>query len=176
MKRFFPLLLLLLVALPTTLAAQQRYTVSGSVMDSASHETLLGATIYESGSALGTATNEYGFFSLTLPEGDVRLEITYVGYAPLVKELRLTADTHLNIYLDAAVGIEQVVVYGDRRHSGALSAQMGAIEVPIAQLSPPRQSSASRMCSNRSNCCQVCRQARRVLPVSMSGVADKTKI
>lgn len=134
MKRFFPLLLLLLVALPTTLAAQQRYTVSGSVMDSASHETLLGATIYESGSALGTATNEYGFFSLTLPEGDVRLEITYVGYAPLVKELRLTADTHLNIYLDAAVGIEQVVVYGDRRHSGALSAQMGAIEVPIAQI------------------------------------------
>lgn len=103
-------------------------------MDSTSHETLLGATIYESGSLLGTATNEYGFFSLTLPEGRVRLEVTYVGYAPLVKEIDLKEDTMLDFYLDAAVGIEQVVVYGDRRHSGALSAQMGAIEVPIAQI------------------------------------------
>lgn len=137
MKQLLQHLLFIVVfvaLLALDLAAQRRFTVSGSVMDSTSHETLLGATIYESGSSLGTATNEYGFFSLTLPEGNVRLEITYVGYVPLVKELRLTADTHLNIYLDAAVGIEQVVVYGDRRHSGALSAQMGAIEVPIAQI------------------------------------------
>ncbi len=122
------------VFLPLDLAAQRRFTISGSVMDSTSHETLLGATIYESSSALGAATNEYGFFSLTLPEGNVTLEITYVGYAPLVKEFDLKQDMMLDIYLDAAVGIEQVVVYGDRRHSGALSAQMGAIEIPIAQI------------------------------------------
>lgn len=134
MKRFFPLLILLVLTLSPDLLAQRRYTLSGSVMDSTSHETLLGATIYESGSLLGTATNEYGFFSLTLPEGRVRLEVTYVGYAPLVKEIDLKEDTMLDFYLDAAVGIEQVVVYGDRRHSGALSAQMGAIEVPIAQI------------------------------------------
>ncbi len=118
----------------TTLWGQQRHTISGSVMDSTSHETLLGATLYEVGSGLGTATNEYGFFSLTLPAGKVTLEISYVGYAPMTKELELTGDVTLNILLDAAVGIEQVVVYGDRRHSGALSAQMGAIEIPIAQI------------------------------------------
>lgn len=137
MKQLLQHLLFIVVfvaLLPLDLAAQRRFTVSGSVMDSTSHETLLGATIYESGSLLGTATNEYGFFSLTLPEGRVRLEVTYVGYAPLVKEIDLKEDTMLDFYLDAAVGIEQVVVYGDRRHSGALSAQMGAIEVPIAQI------------------------------------------
>lgn len=137
MKQLLQHLLLLavvFVALPTDLAAQRRFTVSGSVMDATSHETLLGATIYESGSSLGTATNEYGFYSLTLPEGRVRLEVSYVGYAPAVNELDLRADTSLNIYLEAAVGIEQVVVYGDRRHSGALSAQMGAIEIPVAQI------------------------------------------
>ncbi len=103
-------------------------------MDSVSHERLLGATLYDSESALGTATNEYGFYSLTLPEGRVKLEITYVGYAPMVREFDLKGDMTQNFLLEPAVGIEQVVVYGDRRHSGALSAQMGAIEVPIAQI------------------------------------------
>lgn len=113
---------------------QERYTISGSVMDAQSLETLLGATLYDERSGLGTSTNEYGFFSLTLPAGKVRLEVSYVGYAPLVREFDLTEDVSVNFPLEAAIGIEQVVVYGDRRHSGALSAQMGAIEIPVAQI------------------------------------------
>ena len=135
MKNFCRLLILVAAMLaPSRLVAQQRYTISGSVMDAVSHETLLGATLYEEGSGLGTATNEYGFYSLTLPAGRVRLEVSYVGYAPMIKELTLSGDVTLNHLLEPAVGIEQVVVYGDRRHSGALSAQMGAIEIPIAQI------------------------------------------
>ncbi len=126
--------LLLLLAATVGANAQQRFTLSGSVMDAVSHETLLGATLYDTHSELGTTTNEYGFFSLTLPAGRVKLEISYVGYAPQVKEIELTGNTTINFLLEPAVGIEQVVVYGDRRHSGALSAQMGAIEVPLAQI------------------------------------------
>ena len=128
------LLLCALLCISLPLSAQKRHTISGSVMDSVSHERLLGATLYDGNSSLGTATNEYGFYSLTLPEGKVRLEVTYVGYAPMVREFDLKSDMTQNFLLEAAVGIEQVVVYGDRRHSGALSAQMGAIEVPIAQV------------------------------------------
>lgn len=128
------LLLLLVIGGESLSYGQQRYTISGSVMDAQSHETLLGATLYEAVSGLGTSTNEYGFFSLTLPAGKVRLEISYVGYAPEVREIDLKGDVSLNVYLEAAIGIEQVVVYGDRRHSGALSAQMGAIEIPVAQI------------------------------------------
>ncbi len=126
--------LLLLVATTAGANAQQRFTISGSVMDAVSHETLLGATLYDEGSEMGTTTNEYGFFSLTLPAGRVMLEISYVGYAPQRKEIELTGNTSMNFLLEPAVGIEQVVVYGDRRNSGALSAQMGAIEVPLAQI------------------------------------------
>ncbi len=132
MKKFLTIVVLMLATLSAE--AQRRYTISGSVMDAVSHETLLGATLYDAESGLGTSTNEYGFFSLTLPAGKVRLEVSYVGYAPRVEELELGGDLSLNLYLDPAVGIEQVVVYGDRRHSGALSAQMGAIEVPVAQI------------------------------------------
>lgn len=126
--------LLLLVATTAGANAQQRFTISGSVMDAVSHETLLGATLYDEGSEMGTTTNEYGFFSLTLPAGRVTLEISYVGYAPQRREIELTGNTSMNFLLEPAVGIEQVVVYGDRRNSGALSAQMGAIEVPLAQI------------------------------------------
>ena len=126
--------LLLLVATTAGVNAQQRFTISGSVMDAVSHETLLGATLYDEGSEMGTTTNEYGFFSLTLPAGRVTREISYVGYAPQRKEIELTGNTSMNFLLEPAVGIEQVVVYGDRRNSGALSAQMGAIEVPLAQI------------------------------------------
>lgn len=103
-------------------------------MDADSHEPLLGATLYDVVRQTGVSTNEYGFFSFTLPEGGVRLEVTYVGYEPVVQEINLTEDVTINFYLKASVSIEQVVVYGDRRFSGALSSQMGAIEVPIAQI------------------------------------------
>ena len=115
-------------------AQQGRYTISGLVMDSKSHEPLLGVTLYDGVRQVGTSTNEYGFFSLTLPAGRVRLEVSYVGYSPEVRELTLMSDTSQNFYLDSDVSIEQVVVYGDRRFSGALSSQMGAIEIPIAQI------------------------------------------
>ena len=136
MKTFRKIALLLtaLMGCVSLSYGQQRYTISGSVMDSQSHEPLLGATLYEAASGLGVSTNEYGFFSFTLPAGERELEISYVGYAPELRRLNLTQDLSLNIFLDAAIGIEQVVVYGDRRHSGALSAQMGAIEIPIAQI------------------------------------------
>lgn len=136
MKTFRKIALLLtaLMGCVSLSYGQQRYTISGSVMDSQSHEPLLGATLYEAASGLGVSTNEYGFFSFTLPAGERELEISYVGYAPELRRINLTQDLSLNIFLDAAIGIEQVVVYGDRRHSGALSAQMGAIEIPIAQI------------------------------------------
>ncbi len=128
------LTLLLLMCFESLEAQPRRYTISGQVMDATSEEPLLGATIYDGVRSVGTSTNEYGFYSLTLPEGRVRLEISYVGYAPEVRELELTGDVSLNFLLHSDVNIEQVVVYGDRRFSGAQSSQMGAIEVPIAQI------------------------------------------
>ncbi len=48
--------------------------------DQTSAEKLIAATIYDFNSGKGTSANEYGFFSLTLPEGDVNLQVSYVGY------------------------------------------------------------------------------------------------
>ena len=69
MKHYFLTLYLALGIL--TAFGQQRYTISGIVTDGTSSESLIGATVYEIKSFSGTATNLYGFYSITLPAGDV---------------------------------------------------------------------------------------------------------
>lgn len=51
----------------------RKFTISGYVTDGASSETLIGANILESRRSTGTATNPFGFYSLTLPEGETEL-------------------------------------------------------------------------------------------------------
>ena len=59
---------------------QRQVTISGFVRDQASSESLIGASVYEVASRKGSATNSYGFFSLTLPPGNIRLHASYIGY------------------------------------------------------------------------------------------------
>ena len=65
-----------------TANAQERATISGYINDAQSKETILGATILNSGTTQGTITNEFGFYSITLPKGNVSLSYSFVGYTP----------------------------------------------------------------------------------------------
>lgn len=65
---------------PVFLLAQTKYTISGVVKDVANGETLLGATVLLNGTSIGSTTNEYGFYSITAPEGDYTLTISYIGF------------------------------------------------------------------------------------------------
>ena len=76
MKR---ILILLTLLLPLA-AGAQRYTISGTVTDAKSGETLIGATIIDAKSGKGAVTNPYGRYSLTLQKGDVDIKVQYVGY------------------------------------------------------------------------------------------------
>jgi hypothetical protein len=64
----------------TTLVLAQSYTVSGTVKEKASGETLTGATItVVEKPGVGVSTNEYGFYSLSLPKGNYTLRFSYAG-------------------------------------------------------------------------------------------------
>ena len=65
-------------------AARRLVTVSGFVRDASSHETLLSASVWDRGQSQGTVTNHYGYYSLLLPQGKVRLRASYVGFASRV--------------------------------------------------------------------------------------------
>lgn len=109
----------------------RQVTVSGFVRDKNSAESLIGASVFEINSRAGTASNNFGFFSLTLPAGDVKLQASYIGYGGRLFNLpNLNRDTVLSIDLAPSAALQEVVVTGanNTKHS-VLSTQMGALEI-----------------------------------------------
>ncbi|WP_106790729.1 TonB-dependent receptor [Aquimarina sp. Aq78] len=93
-----------------TLQAQS-HSISGSIKDSTTGETLLGATIYDKQSGKGAVTNEYGFFSLTLKEGEHMLIISYLGYEDIIQNIDLTGSKKINIELKPiSNNLDEVVI------------------------------------------------------------------
>lgn len=101
----------------------RRYTLSGHISD-ASGERLINATVYDLTTHQGTMTNEYGYYSLTLPEGDHRLRITYVGYHEQTISVSLNADRRLDVNLREGRQVGEVIVTGDLS-SPVVGTQMG---------------------------------------------------
>lgn len=112
----------------------RKFTISGYVTDGASSETLIGANILESRRSTGTATNPFGFYTLTLSEGEARLTFSYLGYDTQYSNFELTKDTVLNIHLESNNRLAEVVVLSDKQEAGIQSTAMGAHEIPMAQI------------------------------------------
>ena len=126
--------ILALIALCVSGVSAQHHTVSGYITDKAAEETMIGATLYDHASGNGTVTNAYGFYSLTLPEGEVTLTSSYVGYTPQTKTFILTRDTVVNIALLPHSALDEVTIVGNRLDLGVRGSQMSAIDIPIAQI------------------------------------------
>ena len=123
-------LLLLLTLLPLDLTAQ---TVSGTVTDAATGETLIGATILDEGTGKGTISNAYGRYTLTLLCDSVHLRFSYIGYRTEYHTLPLDGNKQLNIALYPSVELDEVTVTAERINSPKTS-QMSAVEIPIEHL------------------------------------------
>lgn len=106
-------------------------TISGFVRDKATTEYLIGASVYDSRTQRGTATNNHGFFSLTLPVGVVRLETSYIGYGRFSHTFQpLERDTVMEILLESGEALAEVVVTGSNDTQNPIQApQMGTIKI-----------------------------------------------
>ena len=106
-----------------------KVTVSGHITDKASGETLIGAGVLTEGA--GAATNNYGFYTLTIPQGrHLTLRYSYVGYDDATVTLDLLRDTTINVALKANTEIKEAVVSA-QRESGIMATKMSAIEIPM---------------------------------------------
>lgn len=130
MKRFVIPLLLMLLPL---LAVAQNATVSGTITDAKTGETLIGATVVDTRSGKGTVTNVYGHFSLTLRRDSVDLKVTYVGYEPQFFQFRLDKNREVNVKLSSSVTLDEVVITAERT-GDTRSSQMSAVVVPVEKL------------------------------------------
>jgi outer membrane receptor protein involved in Fe transport len=94
--------------------AQQKFTISGSITEASSNETLIGVTIAVPKLRTGVTTNEYGFYSLTLPEGEYQIQVSYLGFKTINQTLSLTADQKINYQLiEEAEQLQEVIVTDD---------------------------------------------------------------
>ncbi len=125
---------ILLLSSPLVVMAKMP-TVSGYVTDVQTGERLIGATVIDRHSGMGTTTNVNGFYSLTIPADTVFLQAGYVGYEPcLLPVFVLQTDTFVEMSLVSATMLQEVVVEATQSVSGAQSVQMSAVEVPISQI------------------------------------------
>lgn len=112
------------------LQTNERYTLSGYIKESGSGENLLGVSIYVPELKLGTVSNDYGFFSLTLPEGKHQVYISYIGYATQIKEIDLSEDLNLDFALTSeAESLEEVIVTADEKVKESKVTQMSTVRL-----------------------------------------------
>ena len=105
-------LLFLLVSLSNF--AQQRFTLSGVVTEASSNETLIGVTVGIKELKTGVITNEYGFYSITLPEGVYEVQLSYIGFKDITQTISLSQNTKFNFELaEEMQQLEEVVVAED---------------------------------------------------------------
>ncbi|VAW09887.1 TonB-dependent receptor [hydrothermal vent metagenome] len=94
--------------------SQKKYTLSGTISEEKSNETLIGVTIAVLELRTGVTTNEYGFYSLTLPEGEYEIQVSYLGFHDIVRTILLSENQKINFQLlEEAEQLEEVVVTED---------------------------------------------------------------
>jgi len=128
--------IVILAVLPAAaLHAQHKYTISGYMTDASSGESLISAALLDQLSKQGTVTNNYGFYTLTLPAGSVSLEWSYIGYDAATAAFDLQRDTVINVALrPAAEMLAGAAVTATRSEIGVRGSQMSAIEIPVHQI------------------------------------------
>ncbi|KQM78792.1 collagen-binding protein [Pedobacter sp. Leaf216] len=130
------LALFFLVLITSATFAQNKFTLSGTIRDASSGETLIGATVKIIGaSTAATLTNNYGYFALTQPEGTYTVTVSYTGYTAIVKTIDLNKDTKLNEELKSAIDLAEVTVNANnRKNENVKSAQMGLERIDMKSL------------------------------------------
>lgn len=112
-----------------------RFTLNGYVKDSLSGETIIGATISVNGQSKGVASNQYGFYSITLDEGSYTITASHVSYLGKSVTIDLLENKSYNFDLvSKSASIGEVIVYSRKRDGNVKNAQMGKIDLSINQI------------------------------------------
>lgn len=108
-------------------------TLSGFVEDAVSGEKLIGVSLLAPQRQAGTTTNNYGFYSITVPGDSIYILLSYTGYQRLDTVVSLNSNTHLNFKLQTASReLEQVTIRASRTMRIQQSSQMSSINLPVS--------------------------------------------
>ena len=115
--------------------SQEKYTVSGTVYDNSSNETLIGVSVYFPELNAGTTTNEYGFYSLTIPEGTYKIQISYLGFSTIIETINLSEKLTKNFNLkEEAESLAEIIIEADIEKINIRSPQMSVNKLTSASI------------------------------------------
>ncbi len=127
-------LTMLLLALPMLLLAQKKVTLSGYIRDASSGEAMISATVFVKELAIGTETNTYGFYSISVPAGTYTVIYSYVGFATRTESLTLSDSKKLDIDMQNMSVMKEVEITSTRRDENVKGTQMGTISISAEKI------------------------------------------
>ncbi len=119
---------------PNISSAQKKVTISGYMRDAGSGEALIAATVYVKELEIGTQTNNYGFYSLSLPAGSYTIVYSYLGFSTKTENITLVDSRKLNVEMENENTLEEVEITAERRDKNVSGTQMGTISISAQQV------------------------------------------
>lgn len=115
--------------------AQNKFTINGYIKDSGNGEELIGVNVYIPVLKAGTTTNAYGFYSLTAPQGQYEIQVSYIGYQVQTFTVDLNQNISKNIEMQSeATVMEEVVIEEKAIDANVVDVQMSKNTVNMTQL------------------------------------------
>lgn len=130
---YAPAVLLFLLLLPVTLWAQ-KVTLSGYMRDAATGESIVAGTVYVKEVSQGVQTNNYGFYSLSVPPGKYTVIFSFIGYAQLVNEIDLSTSLTYTAELKSTTQLKEVEITSGRKDENVKNSEMGTISLSMERI------------------------------------------
>ncbi|KRO79849.1 MAG: collagen-binding protein, partial [Polaribacter sp. BACL8 MAG-120531-bin13] len=113
----------------------QESTISGVVSEASSNETLIGVTIAVPSLGRGVITNEYGFYSLSLPLGTYEIQLSYLGFETFSRQITLSENLRLDVQLEEiAAALEEVILVESIERNSIRKPQMSVNGLTAASI------------------------------------------
>lgn len=118
-----------------SLYGQNSVTINGYIMDASTGEKLINANIYCRELNIGTSSNVYGFYSITVPAGQrMTLSFTYVGYETRDTLLFSDSSLVLDIRLKPSRVLNEVIISSSKERPVQENVQMSMVSIPMQQI------------------------------------------
>jgi len=125
----------LLVILFSGMVSAQKIRISGYIKDAETGEKLIGATLYEKNTKQVAISNDYGFYSLSIPKRQTYVfEVSYIGYKTNIRELSITKNQNLNFKLTSDNNLEEVIITASKEKPIEKRTEMSRISIPVQQM------------------------------------------
>ena len=125
----------MLLLLSNYILAQTKASLSGTITDEQTGETLIGATVKITElPKVGTTTNSYGFYSLTLPVGTYTVNVSFVGYKTVSQKVELSSNQKLNIQVGNGENLKEVVITERKADENITQTQMGVEKLDVKSI------------------------------------------